>query len=158
MNIKAVRELSEVDVGIHLTGTVQNPQTDLFSDPVLSQTDKLSYLLTGRSLSEASGNESGVLLSAITTLGISGGEGLARSLGQRLGLDSVNISSDRGLKAADLELGKRLGPNLYLKYIVGLFDSVQSIAIEYQVNKRLALKAQSGNKRNFDLIYKMERD
>ncbi len=158
MNIKAVRKLSNVEVGIHLTGTVQNPQTDLFSDPVLSQTDKLSYLLTGRSLSETSGDESGVLLSAITTLGISGGEGLARSLGQKLGLDSVNLTSDRGLKATDLELGKRLGPNLYLKYIVGLFDSVQSIAVEYQVNKRLALEAQSGSKQGFDLIYKMERD
>jgi translocation and assembly module TamB len=158
MNIKAVRKLPQAEVGIHLTGTVQKPQTALFSTPDLSQTDKLSYLLTGRSLSETSGEDSNILLAAITSLGISGGEGIARNIGTSLGLDNVSLSSERGLKAADLELGKRLGPNLYLKYIVGLFDSMQRIAIEYQVNKRLALEAQSGINQGFDLIYKMERD
>ena len=158
MNIKAVRKLSQAEVGIHLTGTVQKPETALFSIPALSQTDKLSYLLTGRSLSEASGEDSNILLAAVTSLGISGGEGIARNIGTSLGLDNVSLSSERGLKAADLELGKRLGPNLYLKYIVGLFDSMQRIAIEYQVNKRLALEAQSGINQGFDLIYKMERD
>jgi len=158
MNIKAVRKLPQVEVGIHLTGTVQNPQTDLFSTPSLSQTDQLSYLLMGRSLSETSGDDSNILLAAITSLGISGGEGIARNIGTSLGLDNVSFSSERGLKAADLELGKRLGPNLYLKYIVGIFDSMQRIAIEYQVNKRLALEAQSGINQGFDLIYKMERN
>ena len=158
MNIKAARKVPQGEVGIHLTGTLQNPQTALFSTPSMSQTDKLSYLLTGRSLSETSGDDGNILLAAITSLGISGGEGIARNIGSRLGLDNVSLSSERGLKSADLELGKRLGPNLYLKYIVGLFDSMQRIAIEYQVNKRLALEAQSGINQGFDLIYKMEHD
>ncbi len=158
MDIKAVRNLPDIEAGIHLTGTVQQPKTKLFSNPSLSQTDILSYLLTGRKLSEASGDQSKMLLGAITSLGVSGGEGIARSIGTSLGLDSVNINSDNGLKSSKLELGKRLGPDLYLKYIVGIFDTLQHIAIEYRINKRLTLEAQSGENQGFDLIYKMERD
>lgn len=159
LDIKAVRNLADVEAGIHLTGTIQKPKTQLFSDdPSLSQTDILSYLLTGRKLAEASGDQSSMLLSAITSLGVSGGEGIARNIGTTLGLDSVNINSDNGLASSELELGKRLGPDLYLKYIVGIFDSLQRIAIEYRINKRLSLEAQSGINQGFDLIYKMERD
>ena len=159
MDIKAVRNLPDVEAGIHLTGTVQKPKTKLFSnDPSLSQTDILSYLLTGRKLAEASGDESSMLLSAITSLGVSGGEGIARNIGTTLGLDSVNINSDNGLDSSELELGKRLGPDLYLKYIVGIFDALQHVAIEYRVNKHLTLEAQSGTNQGFDLIYKIEKD
>ena len=158
MDIKAIRKLPNIEAGIHLTGTMQQPKTMLFSNPPLSQTDILSYLLTGRKLSETSGNEGTMLLNALTSLGVTGGEGIARSIGTSLGLDTVNLNSDKGLESSELELGKRLGPNLYLKYIVGLFDSLQHIVIEYRINKRLTLEAQSGINQGFDLIYRMEKE
>lgn len=162
LDIQAIREKESEDikVGMQLRGTVKKPETSLFSTPSMSQTDILSYLLTGRSFSEASGNESSMLLGAITSLGVAGGEGLARKIGGNLGLDSVNLTTgeDGQLDSSELELGKKLGPKLYLKYIVGVFDSMQKVAIEYQINKRLKLEAESGLHQGLDLIYQVERD
>jgi translocation and assembly module TamB len=157
MDIKAIRKLPNVEVGIHLTGTVQKPEPTLFSSPTQSQSNTLSYLLTGKKLADASGDQSSMLLSAVTSLGVSGGEGIARNIGTSLGLDDVSINADDGLESSELELGKRLGPKLYLKYIVGLFDALQHIAVEYRINKSLAVEAQSGENQGFDLIYKMEK-
>lgn len=162
LDIQAIREKASADikVGMQLRGTVKKPETSLFSTPTMSQTDILSYLLTGRSFSETSGDESSMLLGAVTSLGVAGGEGLARQIGGNLGLDSVNLTTgeDGKLDSSELELGKKLGPKLYLKYIVGVFDSMQKIAIEYQINKRLKLEAESGLHQGLDLIYQVERN
>lgn len=160
LDLQAVRENDEVKAGIQLSGTVNKPESRLFSIPTMSQNDILSYLLTGRRFSEASGSESTMLLNAVTSLGVSGGESIARQLGNTVGFDSVNIKNgeDGTLNSSELELGKKLGPNLYLKYIVGIFDSAQKAAIEYQFNKRLRLEAESGLHQGFDLIYRVERD
>ncbi|HHC73914.1 MAG TPA: hypothetical protein ENK78_02400, partial [Thiothrix sp.] len=76
-DIRAVRDTDDVTVGMQVQGTVQKPETRLFSDPVMSQTDVLSYLLTGRSFSESSGDQTGMLLRAVTSLGVAGGESIA---------------------------------------------------------------------------------
>jgi translocation and assembly module TamB len=160
LDLQAVRENDEITAGIRLTGTVNKPKSQLFSIPTMSQNDILSYLLTGRRFSEASGSESAMLLNAVTSLGVSGGESIARQLGSSVGLDSVNIKSgkDGTLNSSELELGKKLGANLYLKYIVGIFDSAQKVALEYQFNERLHLEAESGLHQGFDLIYRVEKD
>jgi translocation and assembly module TamB len=160
LDLQAVRDSDEVIAGIQLSGTANKPESRLFSIPTMSQNDILSYLLTGRRFSEASGSEGNMLLNAVTSLGITGGESIARQLGNTVGLDTVNIKSgeDGKMSSSELELGKKLGPNLYLKYIVGIFDSAQKAAIEYQFNKRLRLEAESGLHQGFDLIYRVERD
>jgi translocation and assembly module TamB len=74
-----------------------------------------------------------------------------------LGLDEVGISSNGGdYKQSELALGKKLGSRLYVKYIIGLFDSLQKVAVTYQINKRLELEATSGANQSIGLIYKLE--
>ena len=161
LDIRAVREIDNEDitVGIAIGGTAEQPESSLFSNPPLTQTDTLSYLLTGRAMSGVSGGDSAMLLKAVTGLGISGGETLAQNLGSQLGLDDVSLDTSSGdYRDSELALGKRLGSNLYLKYIVGLFDSMQRVAVNYQINKRLELEATSGVQQSVDLIYKIDTD
>ncbi|MGV6808805.1 MAG: translocation/assembly module TamB domain-containing protein [bacterium] len=159
-DIRAVRDTDDVTVGMQVQGTVQKPETRLFSDPVMSQTDVLSYLLTGRSFSESSGDQTGMLLRAVTSLGVAGGESIAQKIGGQLGLDSVSINTGEagGIQSSELELGKKLGPKLYLKYFVGIFDSAQKLALEYQINKRLRVEAETGQHQGLDFIYRIEKD
>jgi translocation and assembly module TamB len=159
-DIRAVRDTSDTTVGMQVQGTVKKPETRLFSDPTMSQTDILSYLLTGRSFSESSGDQTSMLLRAVTSLGIAGGESIAQKIGGQLGLDNVSIhTGDSGrLQSSELELGKKLGPKLYLKYFVGIFDSAQKLALEYQINNRLRLEAETGQHQGLDFIYRIEKD
>lgn len=159
IDLRAVRtvENGDIRVGIALGGTVQHPESSLFSSPVQRQSDTLSYLLTGRSVTTLSGSETVLLQQAITSLGIAGGEGLAQQLGTAIGLDEVGLTSRNGdYRNSELLLGKRLGPRLYVKYIVGLFESLQRVALTYKVNRHVELEAQSGEHHGVDLIYKID--
>jgi translocation and assembly module TamB len=159
LDVQAVREVEEgnVKVGITLAGTVQRPESTLFSTPQQTQSDTLSYLLTGRAMSGLTGSQSSLLMDAITGLGIAGGENLAQQLGGSLGLDEVGLKSKSGnFEQSELALGKRLGPRLYVRYIVSLFDSLQRVAINYQINKHLQVEAQTGLQQGIDLIYKVD--
>lgn len=160
LDVRATRQVeNDITVGISLGGTVKQPESTLFSSPQQTQSDTLSYLLTGRALAGVSGRDTAVLTRAITSLGLAGGESLAQSIGGNLGLDDVGINSNGGdYKQSELALGKKLGSKLYVKYIVGLFDSLQKVAVTYQVNKRLQVEATSGANQSIGLIYKLETD
>ncbi len=161
LDIRAVRKIPNGDilVGIGLRGTAQSPESELFSEPPQTETDTLSYLLTGNSVASATSGDSAMLSSAISSLGIKGGETMAQKLGGQLGLDNVGISSSTGnYKDSELSLGKQIGSKLYVKYIVGLFDSLQKVAVTYQINQRLQAEILSGEQQEIDLNYKFDTD
>ena len=159
MDIKAVRKIDDISAGIHLTGTLRKPKTNLFSTPNLSESNILSYLLTGHSIDEITGSQTALLMQAVRTMNVAGGDGLVRNIGNSLGLDDLSIVPKDDLKKSELRLGKKLGSKLYVRYIVGIFDSMQKVALEYKVNKYLNLEAQAGAEaQSLDFIYKVETD
>ncbi len=163
MDIKAIRKVDDINAGIHLTGTLRKPKTKLFSSPTLSESNILSYLLTGHSMDEITGSQTALLMQAVRSMNVTGGDGLERSIGNSLGLDDLSIIPKDDLKKSELRLGKKLGSKLYVRYIVGIFDAAQKIALEYKVNKYLNLEAQveakeGANAQSLDLIYQVETD
>jgi len=159
MDIRATRKVDDTIVGVHLGGNILKPKSTIFSDPTLPEGEALSFLLTGHSLSTSSGRESALLMSAVRGLGITGSGSLIHNIGSSLGLDDVNIVTNEDLRKSELALGKRLGSKLYVRYLVGLFDQTQKIAVEYKINKVLSLEAQtSADDYGFDFIYEIERD
>ncbi|PWQ94642.1 translocation/assembly module TamB domain-containing protein [Leucothrix arctica] len=158
VDVKAVREITDGEVGIQLSGTLQKLKSTIVSDPVLDDTDALSYLLTGNSLSSATGRETALLMQAVRGLGIDGSDGLVQKIGKSLGLDDLSIVTRDDFRDSELQLGKRLGPKLYVKYLVGIFDSAHRIAVDYKINKYLNLEVQAGEEQSIDLIYEYERN
>ena len=160
VDVRAVRPVEDIGtVGIHLTGTLQKLRSTIFSDPSMQETDALSYLLTGQSLTSATGRETALLMQAVRGLGIDGSEGLIQRIGKSIGLDDLSIVTREDFRDSELQLGKRLGSKLYVRYLVGLFDSAHRLAIEYRVNKYLNFEVQAGvDEQSVDLIYEYERD
>ena len=159
IDVRATRTIDKQIVGIHLGGNVLNTQSKIFSDPLIEESEALSYLLTGNSLSSASGQESALLLSAVRGLGITGNGSIISKIGASFGLDDVNIVTGSDLQSSELALGKRLGSRLYVRYLIGLFEQTQKIAIEYKINKFLSLEAQTTvEDYGLDFIYEIETD
>jgi len=159
MDVRATRTIDKQIVGIHLGGNLLNPKSQIFSDPTLEESEALSYLLTGSSLSSASGKESVLLLSAVRGLGITGNGSIVQKIGASFGLDDVNIVTGSNLQDSELALGKSLGSRLYVRYLIGLFDQTQKIAIEYKINDVLSLEAQTTiEDYGLDFIYEIETD
>ncbi|RVU85533.1 hypothetical protein EOL70_06175 [Leucothrix sargassi] len=158
VDVRAVREITDGEVGIYLTGTLQNLKSSIYSDPVLDDTDALSYLLTGNSLSSATGRETALLMQAVRGLGIDGSDGLVQRLGKSLGLDDLSIVTQDDFRDSELQLGKKLGSKLYVKYLVGIFDTAHRIAIDYKINKYFNVELQVGEEQSIDLTYEYERN
>jgi translocation and assembly module TamB len=150
LNIRAVRKLNPnatidegQEVGLLVSGTAQRPILTVFSNPVMEQSDALSYLITGKPLSEVKGGEGNMVSAAAQALGSAGGDLLAKRIGSKLGVDDIGVSSNAALGGSSaFTVGKYLSPRLYLSYGVGLFEPGEVITLRYRLSKRWNFEAQ----------------
>ncbi|MGA7297111.1 MAG: translocation/assembly module TamB domain-containing protein [Rhodanobacteraceae bacterium] len=149
LNIRAVRKLNPnatvddgQEVGLQIAGTAARPVLTVFSSPVMPQSDALSYLVTGKPLSAVKGGEGNLVSSAAQALGSATGDLLAKSVGSKLGVDDIGVSSNQALGgSAAFTVGKYLSPRLYLKYGVGLFDPGTVVTLRYILSARWNFEA-----------------
>lgn len=151
LNIRASRSLNPnatIDegqkVGLYITGTAQRPILTVFSNPVMEQSDALSYLITGKPLSQVKGGEGNMVGAAAQALGSATGDLLAKRIGSHLGVDNIGVSSSDALGGSSaFTVGKYLSPRLYLSYGVGLFDPGQVITLRYLISNRWNFEAEN---------------
>ena len=99
------------------------------------------------------------MLSAARGLGVTGSGSIIQQIGSAFGLDDVNIVTKDDLRKSELALGKRLGSRLYVRYLIGLFDQTQKIAVEYRINRFLSFETQiTADDFGLDFIYEIETD
>lgn len=154
--IAVAESFEDLKVGINLAGTLQKPKSSVYSEPPKSESDSLSYLITGQSLSNTSGDQAQLLLQAVRSLGITSGSTMLNRISGNIGLDDLNIITYSDYKKNKLQLGKRLGPNLYIRFITGLFDSFHKIAVDYKLGSKWSLQAESGETQGIDFIYNID--
>ncbi|MFK2901452.1 translocation/assembly module TamB domain-containing protein [Dyella jejuensis] len=166
LNIRAVRSLTPTatidegqQVGLQITGTAQRPILTVFSNPAMDQSDALSYLVTGKPLSQVKGGEGSTVNAAAQALGSAAGNLLAKSVGSKIGLDDIGVSSNDALNGSSaFTVGKYLSPRLYLSYGVGLFEPGQVITLRYRLSRRWNFEAQNATDFNRASInYRIER-
>jgi len=151
LNIRAIRKLNPnavIDdgqkVGLDITGTAQRPVLTVFSQPPMEQSDALSYLVTGKPLSQVKNGEGSKVSAAAQALGSAAGNLLAKNIGSHLGIDDIGVTNSDALNGSSaFTVGKYLSPRLYLSYGVGLFDPGQVITLRYRFNSRWNFEAQN---------------
>lgn len=157
LDLTAVRHINEVTAGLRVRGSLTQPQIELFALPAMGQTDTLSYLLLGRPIENASGEEGAMMAKAALALGLSGGNSLARSLTDQFGLDEMRVESSDTGEQASLVMGRYLSSRLYVSYGVGLIEAFNTFTVRYQISSKWQLKAESGEYQGADLLYTIER-
>ena len=158
LEIRAVRRVDSVTAGALVRGTLQDPEISVYSDPPMPRAEALSYLTLGKSLDELQSGEQRTVNQAANSLALSGGGLIAQDLGRRLGFDDVAVTADDASGGAALVVSKYLGAGLYVSYGLGLFDTVNTLRLRYQINQRLSVEATSGAEAAADLFYTFERD
>ena len=154
LDIEATRPNLDVRVGVAVTGTVLVPRVRLFSDPDMSDADKLSWLLRGRA-SEGPGSGDTALLQAAAMALISGDE--PNALDQFFnvfGLDDLSVrQSDGASGGAIVSIGKQLSRNWYVGYERGLNATTGNWQLIYRIAQRFTVRAQSGVSNSIELIW-----
>lgn len=154
LNIAAWRRNQEVAAGVAISGSAQAPQVSLISDPVVPDSEKLSWLVLGHGLSDAGGQEFDVMqLAAGALLGAGESITLQQRIARAAGLEEVSLKGAGTLESTVLTLGKRLSSRAYLSYEQGLAGTTNLLKINYTLTRRLSLRAQAGATPALDLFY-----
>jgi translocation and assembly module TamB len=155
IDILAVRPDVDVRVGVTVQGPALQPRVRLYSEPEMSEMDKLSWLVMGRA-SEGLGRADTALLQR-AALALLAGErsGDSPGLVQRLGLDDLGVKRGESGELADtvVTLGKQISQRWYVAYERGLNAAAGSWQLIYRVARRYTLRLQAGESRSLDLIW-----
>lgn len=144
LDVEAVRVVNTVTAGVRLKGTLKQPQLTVFSEPAMSQSDALAYLLLGHSLNQSTQVEGQSVSNATSALGLVAGNYLAKSIGGGLGLDELRVDVNQTTQSTSLVLGKYLSPKLYLRYYNGIAESSRMLQLQYQLSRRVQIQTESG--------------
>ncbi|NJJ57612.1 translocation/assembly module TamB [Pseudomonas grimontii] len=155
LDIEAIRKTDDVVAGIRLSGSAEQPTTQIFSEPAMSQEQALSYLVLGRPLS-TTGEDNNMLAQAALGLGLMGSAGVTSDLANKLGIQDFDLDTQgSGTTTAVVASGK-ITEKLSLRYGVGVFEPASTIALRYLLSKRVYLEVASGVASSLDIFYKRD--
>ncbi|MES9972199.1 MAG: translocation/assembly module TamB domain-containing protein [Candidatus Thiodiazotropha sp.] len=153
LDVRAVREIDEIKAGMRISGTMKKPKLKLFSSPSMSESDILSYIVTGRPTGESSGKTAGML----AVLQATGASSVATELGRQLGLEELRVETGSTLEEAALVAGTYLSPRLYVQYVNELATSETKVRMRYDLTDRWQLEAETGRTQSGDFFYTFDR-
>lgn len=154
LDVEAIRpDLEDVRVGVTVTGTAQNPRIRLFSEPSMTDTDRLSWLILGRA-SDGLGRTDLALLQR-AAYALIAGESDSPSLVERIGLDQLSVrqAGDGDTRETVVTLGKQISRRWYVGYERSLNAASGTWQLIYRAAQRFTLRAQSGAENALDLIW-----
>ncbi len=161
IELRAVRRIDDVSppvkVGLHIQGSADSLSSSVFSDPVMSDTRALSFLVLGRDIEDdTASSDSGQLMAAAINLGLSQSKGITGELMRLTGLDELSASAE----AEDdfsIVAGKRVTDDLYVRYTYNTLSAVGAFLVRYDLSNRWQLEAASGEKSSMDLMYHIQK-
>lgn len=158
LNVDAIRNPSTVEdnvtVGVKVTGLASKPKLTVYSDPAMSESERLSYLLRGKGL-QTSGEDGG--FNGLLVAGAVGqANGVVSDIGETLGLSDVSLDTAGSGDDTQVTLSAYLLPGLQLQYGVGVFSPIAEFKLRYELMPRLYLQAVTGLAQAVDIFYRFE--
>jgi translocation and assembly module TamB len=154
LDIHAARPNLDVEVGVAISGTAQNPRVRLYSEPEMSELNKLSWLILGRA-NEGLGTADAALLQR-AALGLLAGDSpsITDKVLQSVGIDELSVRQSEGeVRDTVVSLGKQLSRRWYLGYERGLNTTTGTWQLIYRIAQRFTLRGQQGRENSLDLIW-----
>ena len=155
LDVEAIRRVDSVVAGLRLSGSAEQPTSEVFSEPAMSQQQALSYLVLGRPLGQSSGDNN-MLAQAALAMGLAGSAPVAGGLAQGLGIKDFQLDTAGSGTSTSVVASGSLSERLSLRYGVGVFEPANTIALRYELSKRLYLEAASGLASSLDLFYRRD--
>ena len=153
LDIEAVRVTGDVTAGLRLTGPAAQPRSEIFSNPAMSQEQALSWLLLGRPL-QGGGEDGNVMAQAALALGLMGTAPITNKLAEVIGVQDFLLESEGSGLTSSVVASGRISERISLRYGVGVFEPASTLALRYELTKRIYLEAASGLANSLDVFYK----
>lgn len=159
LDLSAQREipLEKVTAGVRVTGTLEQPTLDVYSDPAKSQAEALSYLIRGRGLDAGAGTDGTALALSLGT-GIVNRSKVVEGLNSLPGLSHVEFGAEGSDDETAATVSGYIGERIYLSYGVGLYEPVNVLTARLYLQTRLWLEVVSRLESSVDLYYSFDID
>ncbi|NNF96290.1 MAG: DUF490 domain-containing protein, partial [Halobacteria archaeon] len=144
IDLEAVREVDTVTAGVRVRGTLKQPELTLFSEPVMPESDIVSYFLLGRPMETTEDSEGQQLQRALLAARLAGGELLVDQTSIYSYIDELSFETDKATEQTSLVVGKYLSPRLYVRYVTGVVESSNIVEVHYKLKKYLRIQTETG--------------
>ena len=151
LDIEAVRRVDSVVAGIRLSGPASAPETEVFSEPSMPQADALSYVILGRP-PQGRGDD-GQMSQAALSLGLTQTHRLTQGIGDELGIRNLTLEAEGSGDDAAVVASGYITDELSLRYGVGIFEPITTVALRYDLGRYFYLEAASGLASSLDIFY-----
>jgi len=163
LNIEAIRDPNDtqdnVTAGVRVTGTPDQLQLTIFSEPAMSQQNALSYITRGYSIANASSDSNNnQLASILIDLGAGQTDGVMGNIGKSVGIDDLSLASSGQGDQQSVGIKGTIAPGVEISYGIGVFDSFSIFAIRYELFKQFYIEASSGLYQAVDAYYEWDWD
>jgi translocation and assembly module TamB len=156
LDVEAIRVSNDKTVTaiLHLSGPLDAPKTQLYSEPALPEEEVLAYLLTGGPLNQVSQEEGNMVASAALSYGASKASWIAN----KLGIGEFEVEQGKTLQDTMASVGQYLTPKLYVGTKVGLFNQQVVLVLKRKLTKTLNVETQTGTSQRIKFNYENETD
>ena len=153
LNIRAMRNSTPINAGIEITGSAFLPVTKLVSDPNVTDSEKLAWLVLGHGMDQTTKNDYGILSLAAGVI-LSQGQSvpLQTQIARAAGLDELSFSGGNATSAS-LVFGKQLSAKLYLSYVKSISGLLDVARLTFNITPRWSLRAEAGTESAVDVLY-----
>ncbi|MGB3625020.1 MAG: translocation/assembly module TamB domain-containing protein [Henriciella sp.] len=157
LDISATHETNDdINAILNVVGTIDRPEVELTSNPVLPDDEVLSRVLFGRSPSQLTALETARLAAALAQLSGGGGFDLLGGIEQALGLDTFDVGSAES-GGVEVTSGKYLTEDVYLEVRSGEAGA-PGVAIEWEPIDNIEVEAATGSEDGQELSIQWKRD
>ncbi|NVK30796.1 MAG: translocation/assembly module TamB domain-containing protein [Gammaproteobacteria bacterium] len=147
LSLDAYRDdLDEVEAGIKVSGPFQSPALKLISNPPMRDSEVLSYIVSGRSFGDVTGENS---MSALASMLLNGAL-------QNQGNDKLAVNASGQGENTTVGLESQVSDKLSVKYDLGLFKPIHTLTLRYELGKQTYLEFVRGLDTAVDLFYAFE--
>jgi len=159
LNLRAGRKVKAVEVGVEVSGSLQRPVVKLVSDPVMSDSERLGWLVLGRDPQTASAAELAILQAAALSSGTRRTTPLQKRIATGLGLDEFGVSQGSDGALGVVALGKRVTDQLSVRLEQSLGGAVGGVLkMDYLLSERWRLEGTAGAESAADVLYTLRFD
>ncbi len=154
LDVLALRPNIDTRVGVSITGNLLTLRIKLFSEPELSDPDKLAWLVLGRAPDSLGRNDAAMLQRAAVALLSGEGEAPTDALLKNLGITDLSLrQGDTDVRETIISLGRQINRRLYVGYERGVNATTGNWQLIYRIAQRFTLRVQSGLDNSLDVIW-----